>query len=41
MAKIEEVFSEFTRRKDIAIILINQHVRFFRIHTEMTHSSGR
>lgn len=26
LATIEETFSEFTRRKDIAIILINQHV---------------
>lgn len=27
VSKIEETFNEFTRRKDIAIILINQHVR--------------
>ena len=27
IAKIEETFTEYTRRKDIAIILINQHVR--------------
>ncbi|ORY95690.1 vacuolar ATP synthase [Syncephalastrum racemosum] len=26
LATIEETFQEFTRRKDIAIILINQHV---------------
>ncbi|KAG9307209.1 hypothetical protein G9A89_017037 [Geosiphon pyriformis] len=26
VAKIEEIFLEFTKRKDIAIILINQHV---------------
>ncbi|KAJ3206751.1 H(+)-transporting V1 sector ATPase subunit F [Dinochytrium kinnereticum] len=26
LAKIEEAFTEFTRRKDIGIILINQHV---------------
>ncbi|KAI8926437.1 ATPase, V1 complex, subunit F [Entophlyctis helioformis] len=26
LAKIEEAFDEFTKRKDIAIILINQHI---------------
>ncbi|KAI9005074.1 ATPase, V1 complex, subunit F [Hyaloraphidium curvatum] len=26
VSKIEETFNEFTRRRDIAIILINQHV---------------
>eukprot|EP00842_Homolaphlyctis_polyrhiza_P005621 jgi/Hompol1/605/HPOL_002548-RA len=26
LAKIEETFEEFTKRKDIAIILINQHI---------------
>lgn len=26
LATIEETFEEFTKRKDIAIILINQHV---------------
>jgi len=26
--KIESMFVEFTQRKDIAIILINQHVRY-------------
>ncbi|KAI9263359.1 F subunit of V-type ATPase [Phascolomyces articulosus] len=26
LATIEETFTEFTRRKDIAIILINQHI---------------
>jgi len=26
VSKIEETFVEFTQRKDIAIILINQHV---------------
>lgn len=28
LATIEEQFVEFTKRKDIAIILINQHVSF-------------
>lgn len=27
LANIEETFIEYTKRKDIAIILINQHVR--------------
>ena len=27
LSTVEEAFQEFTKRKDVAIILINQHVR--------------
>ncbi len=38
---IEDTFIEYTKRKDIAIILINQHVRLIYIsYTRVIHSSS-
>lgn len=36
LSTVEEAFQEFTKRKDIAIILINQHVRGTKIDSHGT-----